>query len=146
MTLTTEKNGNALTVRLSGELNTLTAQDLSALLDEELDDDLDNEFLPDGGHRLAGLMDDHGISRIARELTEAEQRVKDELDGIDEADRNWKSRRRPSRPFKWSAVRCSAISMNLSFVSVSGIFCSIQAVLRRCGQNMQRSCSTLWSA
>ena len=37
MTLTTEKNGNALTVRLSGELNTLTAQDLSALLDEELD-------------------------------------------------------------------------------------------------------------
>lgn len=37
MTLNTEKNGNALTVRLSGELNTLTAQDLSALLDEELD-------------------------------------------------------------------------------------------------------------
>lgn len=37
MTLTTEKNGNALTVRLSGELNTLTAQDFSALLDKELD-------------------------------------------------------------------------------------------------------------
>lgn len=37
MILNTEKNGNALTVRLSGELNTLTAQDLSALLDEELD-------------------------------------------------------------------------------------------------------------
>ena len=36
MTLTTEKNGNTLTVRLSGELNTLTAQDLSALLDKEL--------------------------------------------------------------------------------------------------------------
>ena len=53
------------------------------LLDEELDDDLDNEFLPDGGHKLAGLMDDYGISRIARELTEAEQRVKDELDGVD---------------------------------------------------------------
>lgn len=53
------------------------------LLDEELDDDLDSEFLPDGGHKVNGLMDDHGISRIARELTEAEQRVKDELDGID---------------------------------------------------------------
>ena len=53
------------------------------LLDEELDDDLDNEFLPDGGHRMEGLIDDHGISRIARELTEAEQRVKDELEGID---------------------------------------------------------------
>lgn len=36
MTLTTEKNGNALTVRLSGELNTLTAPELSALLNKEL--------------------------------------------------------------------------------------------------------------
>ena len=53
------------------------------LLDEELDDDLDNEFLPDAGHKVNGLMDDHGISRIARELTEAEQRIKDEMDGID---------------------------------------------------------------
>ena len=59
------------------------AQIAMGLLDEELDDDLDNEFLPDAGHRVNGLMDDHGISRIARELTEAEQRVKDELDGID---------------------------------------------------------------
>jgi len=59
------------------------AQIAMGLLDEELDDDLDNEFLPDGGHRLEGLIDDHGISRIARELTEAEQRVKDEMDGID---------------------------------------------------------------
>lgn len=37
MTLTKEKNANELTVRLSGELNTLTAPDLSALLDSELD-------------------------------------------------------------------------------------------------------------
>ena len=36
MTLTTEKNGTALTVRLSGELNTLTAPELSALLNQEL--------------------------------------------------------------------------------------------------------------
>ena len=36
MELTTEKNGTALTVRLSGELNTLTAPDLSALLEKEL--------------------------------------------------------------------------------------------------------------
>jgi anti-sigma B factor antagonist len=36
MTLTTEKNGNELTVHLSGELNTLTAPELSALLDKEL--------------------------------------------------------------------------------------------------------------
>lgn len=53
------------------------------LLDEELDDDLENEFLPDGGHRLGGIIDDHGISQIARELTEAEQKIKDEIDGID---------------------------------------------------------------
>ena len=59
------------------------AQIAMGLLDEELDDDLDNEFLPDAGHKVNGLMDDHGISRIARELTEAEQRIKDEMDGID---------------------------------------------------------------
>lgn len=37
MNLTTEKNGTELTVRLSGELNTLTAPELAALLDKELD-------------------------------------------------------------------------------------------------------------
>ena len=36
MKLTTEKNGTALTVHLSGELNTLTAPELSALLNKEL--------------------------------------------------------------------------------------------------------------
>ena len=36
MKLTTEKNGTELTVRLSGELNTLTAPELAALLDQEL--------------------------------------------------------------------------------------------------------------
>ena len=37
MKLTTDKNGTELTVHLSGELNTLTAPELSALLDKELD-------------------------------------------------------------------------------------------------------------
>ena len=36
MELSTEKNGSELTVRLSGELNTLTAPELSALLDREM--------------------------------------------------------------------------------------------------------------
>lgn len=52
------------------------------LLDEDLEDDLENEYLPDGGHRLAGLIDDHGISQIARELTEAEQQIRDEQSEI----------------------------------------------------------------
>lgn len=38
MLLTQEKNGNELTVHLSGELNTLTAPELSALLDSALKD------------------------------------------------------------------------------------------------------------
>lgn len=38
MTLTTEKNGTELTIHLSGELNTLTAPELSTLLDQELSD------------------------------------------------------------------------------------------------------------
>ena len=36
MILTTEKNGTQLTVHLSGELNTVTAPELSGLLDKEL--------------------------------------------------------------------------------------------------------------
>ena len=36
MTLTTKKDGTQLTVCLSGELNTLTAPELTALLDKEL--------------------------------------------------------------------------------------------------------------
>ena len=36
MKLTTEKNGAELTVHLSGELNAMTAPELSALLDKEL--------------------------------------------------------------------------------------------------------------
>ena len=36
MKLSSEKNGTNLTVRLSGELNTLTAPELSALLNKEL--------------------------------------------------------------------------------------------------------------
>ena len=36
MTLTTDKNGSQLTVHLNGELNTLTAPELSALLNQEL--------------------------------------------------------------------------------------------------------------
>ena len=36
MKLTKEKNGTDLTVHLSGELNTLTAPELSALLEQEL--------------------------------------------------------------------------------------------------------------
>lgn len=52
------------------------------LLDEKLDADLEKEYLPEAGHRLGGLMDDHGITRIARDLSVAEQQIKDELDGI----------------------------------------------------------------
>ena len=46
MELTTQKNGNELTVRLSGELNTLTAPKLAALLEKELDgvEDLTLDF------------------------------------------------------------------------------------------------------
>lgn len=58
------------------------------LLNEELEDDLENEYLPDSGHRLAGLIDDHGISQIARDLTEAEQQIKNELEGVERDKQN----------------------------------------------------------
>ena len=60
-----------------------TSQIAMGLLNETLESSLENEYLPDSGHRLGGMIDDHGISRIARELTEAEQQIKDELEGVD---------------------------------------------------------------
>ncbi len=51
------------------------------LLDESLEADLGSEFLPEGGRRIGGLVDDHGIAQIARDLTAAEQEIKDELEG-----------------------------------------------------------------
>ena len=47
----------------------------------EMTEDLENEFLPEGGYRLAGLMDEQGIQRIARQLTEEEQAIKEKLEG-----------------------------------------------------------------
>ena len=51
------------------------------MLDEELEADLETEYLPEGGRRIGGLVDDHGIAQIARDLTAAEQEIKDELEG-----------------------------------------------------------------
>lgn len=51
------------------------------LLDETLEADLESEYLPEGGRRIGGLVDDHGIAQIARDLTAAEQEIKDELEG-----------------------------------------------------------------
>ena len=51
------------------------------LLDEDLEADLETEYLPEGGRRIGGLVDDHGIAQIARDLTAAEQEIKDELEG-----------------------------------------------------------------
>ncbi|MBQ6563824.1 MAG: recombinase family protein, partial [Clostridia bacterium] len=51
------------------------------LLDGELEANLEQEFLPESGHRMGGLMDDHGIAQIARDLTAAEQEMKNELEG-----------------------------------------------------------------
>ena len=51
------------------------------ILDEELEVDLASEYLPEGGRRIGGLVDDHGIAQIARDLTAAEQQIKNELEG-----------------------------------------------------------------
>ena len=51
------------------------------LLDEDLEVDLGSEYLPEAGRKIGGLVDDHGIAQIARDLTAAEQEIKDELEG-----------------------------------------------------------------
>ena len=50
-------------------------------MDGELELDLASEYLPDGGHRMAGLTDEDGIQRIARALSEQEKLKKAELEG-----------------------------------------------------------------
>ena len=47
----------------------------------ELEADLENEHLPDGGRRIAGLTDDNGVQRIARQLSQAEEAVKAQMEG-----------------------------------------------------------------
>ena len=51
------------------------------LAEGELETDLENEHLPDGGRRLSGMADDNGVQRIARTLTRAEQEIKAQLEG-----------------------------------------------------------------
>ena len=51
------------------------------MLEDELEVDLETEYLPESGRRIGGLVDDHGIAQIARDLTAAEQEIKDELEG-----------------------------------------------------------------
>jgi hypothetical protein len=51
------------------------------LLDEKLEVDINTEYLPEGGRRIGGLIDDHGIAQIARNLSAVEQEIKDELEG-----------------------------------------------------------------
>ena len=51
------------------------------LMEGELQEGLENLYLPDGGHRLPGLTDDGGIQRIARVLTKAEEAVRAQLEG-----------------------------------------------------------------
>lgn len=65
------------------------AQIVMGLLDEDLSVDLGSEYLPEAGKRIGGLVDDHGIAQIARDLTAAEQEIKDELEGkeAEETDR-----------------------------------------------------------
>lgn len=60
------------------------SQIVMGLLGEELKTDLETEYLPEGGRRIGGLVDDHGIAQIARDLTAAEQAIKDELEGNSE--------------------------------------------------------------
>lgn len=51
------------------------------LTEGELEADLESEELPESGHRVAGLTDDNGVQRIARELSAMEKAVKAQLEG-----------------------------------------------------------------
>lgn len=70
------------------------------LLDEELNADLEKEYLPEGGRRIGFLIDDHGIAQIARDLTAAEQEIKDELEGKETGDEQNASKEEAVKTFQ----------------------------------------------
>ncbi len=63
-------------------------------------EDLENEYLPEGGYRMDGLMDDRGIQRIARELTQEEQAMKEKLEGRHEGVEENTSEAAPGQVFQ----------------------------------------------
>ena len=71
------------------------------LLDEQLEVDLETEYLPEAGRRVGGLVDDHGIAQIARDLSQAEQEVKDELEGRTAEDKAAKERENAANFFQY---------------------------------------------
>ena len=70
------------------------------LLDEDLCRDLGSEYLPEAGRRVGGLVDDHGIAQIARDLTAAEQEIKDELEGRAEEEAENRSKEEAGKSFQ----------------------------------------------
>ena len=76
------------------------------LTEGELEADLENEHLPDGGKRIAGLTDDNGVQRIARQAEQVEEAVKAQLEGKPAEAQEEKSAC-PWRDFRWSAPICS---------------------------------------
>lgn len=70
------------------------------ILEENLEMDLEKTYLPEGGQKIGGLMDDHGIAQIARDLTEAEQEIKDELEGKNGEGETSKRNDREERTFQ----------------------------------------------
>ncbi|MBR4656690.1 MAG: recombinase family protein [Oscillospiraceae bacterium] len=76
------------------------AQIVMGILDEDLTVDLGSEYLPEAGRRIGGLVDDHGIAQIARDLTAAEQEIKDELEGKEAAEADAIDKEEAARSFQ----------------------------------------------
>lgn len=74
----------------------------------ELNIDLDNEHMPDRGYRVAGMTDDNGVQRIARELSAMEKIVKAQLDGTPIEDAVQESERKV--PMGYQVVRAELFS------------------------------------
>ena len=51
------------------------------LTEGDLEIDLGQQQLPDGGHRITGMAEDNGVQRIARALTSREQEIKEQIEG-----------------------------------------------------------------
>lgn len=116
------------------------------MLDEELEIDLGTEYLPEGGRRIGGLVDDHGIAQIARDLTAAEQEIKDELEGKTADETDAQSKEDAVKTFQVVRGDMFHGSMNRSSASRPTASPSTRAAWRSCPEQRRWSCCSTRSS
>ena len=116
------------------------------MLDEDLTVDLGSEYLPEAGKRIGGLVDDHGIAQIARDLTAAEQEIKDELEGKEAEEADSLDKEEAARAFQVvSGDMFSRVHEPVVRITTKGITFNKSCISKLSGAETRSYFSILWS-